>query len=447
MSKAETELLVHITASSTSENDKQYRSFATAYLAFEPVTTTTISSVNLIQDDGPPDVLATLVTAAPSGRSQSPQLSFAGVVRNLKSPDLPSAFNQQPATQSQASQLSWRTPASVVADSNPDNAAAVTQYTSPTRLFEHLLTSPSTPASRSRTSGTESQQVVAGSASGRIQLRDTVPQPQSQVGRSPEATASQRSQHQSLPHRSSQRSTCQSDAGVQNDAAGNEILVCEDELRATDLVPSSELQSPPRFTIRAESEPPEPARRQVDRVSVASRSLTRSSSDSAVVNRPASPPARQREVEADETLTLTVMHAPSPPVSCADLIPDDLLTPNLRHLVGTIGKKYKPESTIRSLEQLERGYWLLDCSEWTAEQWKTCWFSLTKYIKDGKAGWGVWCSRDQDFRWLRVYSWGSLAKHTYLVLYLTTLRQVSSTRTQWVDGQGRTCIVMKVHGQ
>jgi hypothetical protein len=170
----------------------------------------------------------------------------------------------------------------------------------------------------------------------------------------------------------------------------------------------------------------------------------RSSSDSIALQADITSSSRQREQQAADALQLLAVHAPGPPVSCAYLTPADLLTPNLIQLNKTCEKNFKPQSTLRELEPLERGYWIADCSGWQSDLWELTWLGLHNYIQARKAGWGVWCSRDPDFKWLRLYSWGCLAKHTYLVLYVTTMRRISNTKTHWVDGQGKTCIVMEV---
>jgi hypothetical protein len=421
MSAPDTEILVHITAHSTAADDKHYRSQAAAFHAFESTTSRPIFAA-IVPRSG--DVAHTRPPpgTAPnaSGQSQSPQLSFEGVLHNLGSPDLPPAYPQYSQPQSQASVLSWRTPPSVVADSDPDGRAAVTQYTSPTRLFEHLVRSPNTPSPRSRTTGTQSQQLS--------------------VPLAPSEVIPDRPAHQDAAVQASSRSETRDrtpDGDLWRISAGDVDL-------GLGPFTSSEPEGTRRSVDRAGSEPLVALGHLSRRDVAASPALARSSSDTIFLNEQLSASAQEKATEAARALKLTEVHAPSPAVSCDDLAPEQLLTPNLRALINKMASRFKPHSVIRKLDPWERGYWLVECAEWTPVEWKARWYGLTNYIRDSKAGWGISCSRDRDFKWLRLYCWGYVVKHTYLALYVVTQRQLPKARARWVDSQGKTCIVMEV---
>lgn len=93
----------------------------------------------------------------------------------------------------------------------------------------------------------------------------------------------------------------------------------------------------------------------------------------------------------------------------------------------------------------------------------------------GRAGWGVWCLRmvsepeDEDGGGgcgsgkggggdgdgdggengsevnglgLRIYCWGEVVGHIYLLLYLVSERKIKGTDAKWVDGGGEVVVVM-----
>jgi hypothetical protein len=105
-------------------------------------------------------------------------------------------------------------------------------------------------------------------------------------------------------------------------------------------------------------------------------------------------------------------------------------------------KRYKPESQARALRPFERGYWLVDCSAWEPELKRSAWGFLTDYLGKGAAGWGTSCKRDREFSWIRLYCWGCVTGHMYLVLYLMSKRRVLYTGTRWIGAEGREVVVM-----
>jgi hypothetical protein len=105
-------------------------------------------------------------------------------------------------------------------------------------------------------------------------------------------------------------------------------------------------------------------------------------------------------------------------------------------------KRFRPESQTRDLRPFERGYWLVDCGSWDAELKRAAWGFLTDYLGKGAAGWGTLCRRDRDFSYLRLYCWGCVVGHMYLVLYLASKRKVLYTGTRWIGGDGEAVVVM-----
>jgi hypothetical protein len=138
------------------------------------------------------------------------------------------------------------------------------------------------------------------------------------------------------------------------------------------------------------------------------------------------------------------IRSPDPPVSCEDIRPDALVSDTLRKLARDFNmeRRFRPKQQLRELRPFERGYWLLDCSSWEESLKWAAWAFLTNYIGDGQAGWGVWCRRNEDFTWIRLYCWGSVVGYMYLVLYLASRRKILHTGSSWLGGDGQAVIVM-----
>ncbi len=104
------------------------------------------------------------------------------------------------------------------------------------------------------------------------------------------------------------------------------------------------------------------------------------------------------------------------------------------------------------------------------------WKFLTDFVGEGRAGWGVWCEwRTQGYlpasspspsHWstcdneesigngtgkgsrneeeqrdvLKVYCWGEVVGHIYMVLFIASERMVKGTGARWVDGGGQVVV-------
>lgn len=136
---SEAEILVHIIAPSTSKDDTLYRTFATAYLNFEPGETVAL----------PEDTRSTY-PAPPSAVLDSPQASFQSVWDNVR-PRAAQPHSQRSGRNSsqhgKESQGSWVQPPSEVADSMPDNDIRIEGFTTPTRIMQYFLQTAGPPSS------------------------------------------------------------------------------------------------------------------------------------------------------------------------------------------------------------------------------------------------------------------------------------------------------------
>lgn len=121
------------------------------------------------------------------------------------------------------------------------------------------------------------------------------------------------------------------------------------------------------------------------------------------------------------------------------------VTESLRYLGETanLAQCYKPVIVSRDLRQSERGFWTLDITPWPAQLRLEFFQFLAKMIEPGRVGWGVWCTRDLAALEVRVYCWGEVARHIYLMLYVASKSKVRKLGLQWVDADGDVVVQMR----
>ncbi|KAI1082852.1 hypothetical protein F5B20DRAFT_486910 [Whalleya microplaca] len=469
----EVEILVHIGAPSRAADDARYRALTDAYIDFEPARQVSIFShicsntrsnddSSHISDKGysqrhqvQHDVCTSPRSSEPVVSLQSPQASFRSVIDNAGSPrlftrNIPEGDSAEdvsiPMTQS-----SWQTPASVVQDSHSGNRMDIAPLSSPTRVLEHYLQqfdSPSgsakTDSQRSDTRSPHGNLHTANSrltqelpvASNTLSIVPCTPQCKPQC-KPPSESSGSLIRDTIKDRRERITDTPQFD---QQPQAG---LTDDNVIEETRLMNSSN----PSSAARADSEPP-PAKQhhQQSPGDVSPRSLARAASDVGPTAFSGRKPLLTISFLSVHGYTYDSLElrAPEPPVSDAHIEPHSFITPGLEKLAAdlSIPKRYRPKVQKRDLRPLERGYWILDCSAWDPQLKRDAWAYLANYIGTGVAGWGVWCIRDSEFRWLRTYCWGLIAPHIYLLLYLASQRKILFKDSSWVDGEGVTVVVI-----
>jgi hypothetical protein len=425
MERPDTELLVHIAAPARAVDDTKYRALAAAYLSFEPTTTTLVSSGAqqcTDQDAGhdigveirEPQYEVARQSTSDLGIIESPILSFRSAINNLDSPPLRRAVDGGIATQ-----LSWKAPPSVIQNSMPENDLAFPQYCTPTRILNHYA------------SGFDSTQPDSS--------------PIRQGGRSSTpAMLFTRQKNSNQDDKGQQQQTLENEGAVAP-LSPNMVKPCgrrttptpSEEPRIASSYPGQplELMSP----HRSESEPPVSKRPRTSRDPAPGKPIARSASDMGPrPPRTSTDTARRRALDTLEILS------PPPITSQGELRPEDMITDVLAGLAQKLDleKRFRPETQTRDLRPFERGYWLVDCGSWEPELKQSAWVFLTDYLSKGCAGWGTSCRRDRDFTWIRLYCWGCVVGHTYLVVYLMSRRQVLYTGTSWIGGDGKPVIAM-----
>ena len=175
---------------------------------------------------------------------------------------------------------------------------------------------------------------------------------------------------------------------------------------------------------------------------------------------------------------------PPPPISTSPFTTH--ITPTLGMLVDRLNpaRIYKPIRQVRGLDTLERGHWAVQItirpdppagtigakgkSYWNGELFARFWGFLSVFIgQEGRAGWGVWCflervedqgsgsgsgsgsglglgleGRDEVMVRLKVYAWGEVAMHVYLLLFLASERRVKGMGARWLDSREDVVIEM-----
>ncbi|OKL58710.1 hypothetical protein UA08_06046 [Talaromyces atroroseus] len=198
---------------------------------------------------------------------------------------------------------------------------------------------------------------------------------------------------------------------------------------------------------------------------------------------------RQTLPEATETISLTTLpieiRSPNPPVSNSKFRTH--VTPTLKALSERMKhpSRFMPTQQTRTLQPLERGYWFIPCitiipdttttttttntntttstqpQTWPQTFFSQFWCFLRDFLTEGRAGWGIWCLLEESpiqsppinlaptsvenarVVNLKLYTWGEVATHIYLLLFLATERRIKKMRNvEWRDARDEAVLVM-----
>lgn len=154
---------------------------------------------------------------------------------------------------------------------------------------------------------------------------------------------------------------------------------------------------------------------------------------------------------------------PPPPIASRPFTTH--LTPTLTLLAQRLNltRVFVPLHQSREVTVLERGYWFLrlrltgstsgggdaggdaGAGVWGAELFARFWTFLREFISEGRAGWGVWCVLEKDgdsYLVVKVYSWGEVMPHIYLLLFLASERRIRRLGVQWRDATDNVVVQM-----
>lgn len=441
---SDVEILVHTTAPSRIIDDAAYRQLAQSYLAFQPTSKALVVSSSQLR--------STATTSQSQSCSYEQQripstpdlplcrdsqdLSFQGAFGNRSSPRLrnQSASTSKRSPQCRSSQTSptarrsRNTPPSEVADSYPMPDLGFFKVT-PTRALSRYVVenASSVSALDSSPSPILGNRIARTSNSLQtINIPSSIPVPSSdsqshKLDKVPTAPAKD-----TIPV-----------TPIVKDAT-NKHPPCSTDIQDPDLADITHISSSiaSNTSVRAESEPP-PKRPKPSQVpaQVIPRSVSDTGPEAASVLSSFTP-------SSSAALNLYESYPPSPPVSIDNLTPNGLISEKLRKLATDLSSRYRPRPH-RPIEPLERGFWHIDCSTWDDISRIDTWSFLHNYIQSGLAGWGVWCRREEEkASSLRLYGWGHVVKHTYLLLYLASGRRIKTTGAIWYAADGEATITV-----
>lgn len=166
-------------------------------------------------------------------------------------------------------------------------------------------------------------------------------------------------------------------------------------------------------------------------------------------------PAALDSSDATQTrLTAVAQILPSsvhPPPPLTSLKPYEThITDSLAFLANRsdLSACYKPVFISRELRSSERGHWLLNTKSWPLQLKTEFWNFLQKFVGDGNVGWGVWCTREpqadeQGLGVVKVFCWGEIVKHLYLVLYVASKSKVRRAGIKWIDAEEKVVVQMR----
>ena len=495
--REDVEILVHTTAPSRGQDDERYRALARAYLAFEPKirrrlheepyqdpvedmnneqagsqlhaevfhsTQDERESAASYRPDNEQDEssvqtesLQHKTLSRVSSLSQilnSPELSFNSAIDNANSPTFRGLITCrdengiQQHNQSQNSADSWHPPPSTVADSQPEIIRPIPAFSSPTRLLELYLqqfesSQERSPASNERRAqdadvtsprGPLGSQNVPSTFSGRVERAPSIVSGMPSSSPLPRMTHDANSDPVLL---NSKQPPATQDPDLQLKRKWPELT--SDEANISSSTPSKS------FTSSSISAPaPSPTRGKRHRTILPS---SRGGSRAKAVRSSKTPVAALSSAEDLPSVWQGKLEVkPTPPAtSNGDLIPEMLVTKSLQHLAQKMSPPvvFRPRVQSRDLRPMERGHWLVSCKNWDAGLRSRCWDCLGNYIGRDLAGWGVWCVRDEQIESLRVYCWGRIVGHIYLLLYMASESKIKNIGARWVGGDGEAIIRMQ----
>jgi hypothetical protein len=487
------EILIHKTAPSRGPDDARYRTLAQAYLDFKPASRRRLQEGGVVENVGmnadsqlQEELLQSTQEERESKASYRPEddeeetlasetsfeYSFtnrfgAGAVRAIESPIL--SFNSAidnadspvfrwPANRKdegseiigRQSQIpnsagSWNTPRSVIADSQPEVNRALTVFSSPTRVLELYLQK--LQSSGEKSSGeTRSIELERRGSSERLSSTrsiQTSSSPHAGTPSSPSPIKSLRGEpqriYQQFTHPAVPPSTQDPDIGLKRkwpESSSDDTHISSSA--PTKLAMASSLPSlplPPQFSQPSKWQRTEP-------VSTGEENKSDPVSSNKTTEAATSSPTN---TAISSTWSQSIEIRPRPPkTSSGDLTAEMLITDTLRQLAKKMSLSFffRPHLQTRELRPMERGYWLVNCESWKEGLRGRCWNCFGNYIGKDLLGWGVWCVRDENYGTLRVYCWGIIVGHIYLLLYVASEGKIKGKGACWIGGDGQRIIEM-----
>ncbi|KAF2750970.1 hypothetical protein M011DRAFT_396387 [Sporormia fimetaria CBS 119925] len=125
------------------------------------------------------------------------------------------------------------------------------------------------------------------------------------------------------------------------------------------------------------------------------------------------------------------------------------MTPYLLSVRQQRPDHFRPNTVSRRLQADERGHWLIDTRSWSKTAQYEFWSSLCTHVTRGDLGWGVFLYRDlaeldgqASLGTVQLYCWGEIVGEMWLVLEACSKGRLRGFSSEWVDAEEKTVIKM-----
>jgi hypothetical protein len=132
---------------------------------------------------------------------------------------------------------------------------------------------------------------------------------------------------------------------------------------------------------------------------------------------------------------------PAPKVSIER--PSQLPSQITKHLAAIRAhnpERFQPTLKSDAPKSDNRGYWSVDCSQWSVELQHQFWTAACEHVLSGRLGWGTTLHREalspQTLGLVRVYCWAEVVEHIWLLLWLCSKGQIANSGSKWMDAGG-----------
>lgn len=115
------------------------------------------------------------------------------------------------------------------------------------------------------------------------------------------------------------------------------------------------------------------------------------------------------------------------------------VTPYLEALKEQYPDKFKPIRKSRNPVDNEKGHWLIDFSTWPAQAQKDIWNGVCEPLKEGRLSWGAFLYREKGssktLGRVQLFNWGELAEHMWLLLWVCSKGKIAGAGLKWMVGR------------
>ncbi|KAL2406634.1 hypothetical protein ABEF93_007792 [Exophiala dermatitidis] len=130
-----------------------------------------------------------------------------------------------------------------------------------------------------------------------------------------------------------------------------------------------------------------------------------------------------------------------------------------------LAKYFRPAFVARDVGVLERGYWQFSVKlgprsskqprrspaehaqtpVWTEQEFEQFWHGVSQFISQGKAGFGTRLTKDpwekHQYR-IRVFTWAEILGHIWIIMWILSDKLTQGVPMQWIAGDGSVVVQM-----